>query len=102
MTLTDWIVLMLLIAPILPVTASAIFVRHTPWRTSSPSLMERALIAGRDALVALLAAGMALNRILMWDWPPPVVVMLLGFALLLVSLPSAWWLALYFRGAFRR
>lgn len=97
--MVDVIAWALVIVPAIPALAAWILVRHL--RSDSPSLAERALVAIRDWLVASLVAIVALNRIFEWHLPSLVVVLLLGGGMLLVSLPSAWWLYMYQRGAFR-
>ena len=101
MTLVEILAWLLIIVPAFPLAATVIFVGHRFWRVSSPSLRERAAIAIRDALVASMAAAIALNIVFGWDWPAIVRLILLAGGMVLVSLPSAWWLFLYARGAFR-
>jgi hypothetical protein len=97
----ELMVLLLVVVPAFPAVLLAILIHRHAWSSSSPSLRERTLLAVRDWLVASIAATLALNRLLGWSLPLPLVLMLLAVAMLLVSLPSAWWLWLYFRGAFR-
>lgn len=99
MTLFDIQVVLLLIVPVLPAAAALLLV--TTWTHKSVALRERTLLALRDWIVASLAALLALNRILHWQWPSEFALSVLAFALLLVSLPSAWWLYLFWRGRFR-
>lgn len=97
--MVDAIAWLLIVVPALPLATALILGQHI--RSESPSLAERALIAVRDCLVASMAALLALNRILGWGWPGQVIVLVLGMALILVSVPSAYWLWQYRRGAFR-
>jgi hypothetical protein len=94
-------VLLLVVVPALPALLVIILVHHHAWRSGSPSLRERALLAFRDWIVASMAATMALNRLFGWGLPNETIILLLTLALLLVSLPSAFWLWMYWRGAFR-
>lgn len=100
MTVVDWMVVMLIVAPAFPTLTAMILLRH--WnQTESPSLHERTLLAVRDSGVATIAAVLALSRLgiidLPREWPLPLLVI----AMLLVSLPSSYWLWLYYRGHFR-
>lgn len=101
MTLVDVEILLLIVVPALPALASLILVWKGGWRDTSPSLRERTLLALRDWLVASAVASIALSRLLSWGWPTDVTLVVLATALLLVSLPSAYWLWLYFTGRFR-
>lgn len=99
MTAVDIEVVILAVVWVLPLIASVVLVRH--WSSQSVSLHERTILALRDLLVATLAGAIAVNRILDLGWDGQLVIALLGIALILVSLPSGYWLLLYFRGAFR-
>lgn len=90
---------LLIILPAIPFATVWVLVRHV--RSDSPSLAERSLVAVRDWLVSSMAGMLALNRIFGWGWSVQLVVLILGTAMVLVSLPSAWWLWQYHRGAFR-
>lgn len=101
MSVIDWMIVLLVVAPAFPALTALILVRH--WhRIESPSLHERTLLAVRDWAVASIAAALALSRLgFVFDLPPGSAIPMLAVALLLVSLPSAYWLWLYFRGSFR-
>lgn len=99
MTLLDWEAWALVVVPILPLMASIVLVRH--WGSASVSLHERTMLALRDTLIASIAAAISVNRLMNLGWDGQTVLVLLAFSLILVSLPSAYWLFLYFRGAFR-
>lgn len=99
--LIDVIVVLLVAAPILPLSVLGVLLWRRAWRTASPSLRERTLLALRDAIVATIACLLALNRLDVINLPREAIVPMLGIAMLLVSLPSAWWLHLYSRQAFR-
>lgn len=99
MTIVDWATVLLIVAPTFPALASIILVRH--WSVASTSLHERALLAVRDWVVASIAALLALTRLGFVTLPNGSAVGLLIVAMLLVSLPSAYWLYLYWRGSFR-
>jgi hypothetical protein len=100
MTLVDWIVVLLVVVPAFPALTALILLRH--WnRLDSPSLHERTLLAIRDWAVASIAASLALARLGFIHLPNGTALPMLAIAMLLVSLPSAYWLFLYFRGRFR-
>lgn len=99
MTVLDVEVLLLLVVPLLPIAAAYFLVRG--WALNSPSLHERALIAVRDAVIASAVAVLAAVRLGWISLPDGVPLLVLTTALLLVSLPSAWWLYLFWRGRFR-
>ena len=99
MTAVDWMVILLIIVPAFPVLATLILVGH--WRVNSMSLHERTVIAVRDAVVASAAAALALWRLDVIELPEGSGLPTLATMMLLVSLPSAYWLLLYFRGSFR-
>ena len=99
--LTDILVVALIVVPIFPVATVAVLIWRAGWRPDSPSLAERTLLAFRDATVAVVVAGLAANRVFGWDWDRAVVLLLTASILLLISLPSAYWLHLYARGEFR-
>lgn len=100
MTVVDWMVLLLVVVPAFPALTAFILMRH--WnRLESPSLHERTLLAIRDWAVASIAATLALARLGLMSLPTGSALPLLAIAMLLVSLPSAYWLWLYFRGGFR-
>lgn len=99
MTLVDVETVLLIVTPAFPALAALLLLRH--WRTDSPSLHERTILAVRDWLVASIAALLALSRLGLIELPRGVTLPLLATAMLLVSLPSAYWLWLYFRGRFR-
>lgn len=100
MTLVDWLVVLLVVVPAFPGLAAIILVRH--WHgTDSPSLHERTLLAVRDWAVASIAAILALARMGFLSLPDGVPILMLAIAMLLVSLPSLYWLSLYWRGKFR-
>ena len=100
MTVIDWLVVMLIVAPAFPTLTAVILLRH--WNTTeSPSLHERTLLAIRDSLVAGIAAALAMSRLGFIDLPNGSALPMLAIAMLLVSLPSAYWLWLYWRGRFR-
>ena len=100
MTAVDWMVVLMIVAPVFPALTAFILVRH--WhRMDSPSLHERTILAIRDWGVASIAAYLSLGRLHMLPVPSGVALPLLAIAMLLVSLPSAYWLSLYFRNRFR-
>ena len=99
--LIDILIVALIVVPIFPLSTVAVLAWHTPWRAGSPSLSERTLLAVRDASVAVVVAALAANRVFGWEWDRAVVLLLTTTILLLVSLPSAYWLLLYSRGGFR-
>ena len=100
MSLVDWMVVLLLVAPAFPSLTALILLRH--WhRFESPSLHERTLLAIRDWAVASIASALAMARLGFISLPHGTALPLLAAAMLLVSLPSAYWLWLYFRGRFR-
>ena len=99
MTAVDWMVILLIVVPAFPVLASLILIGH--WRVNSMSLHERTVIALRDALVASAAAGLALARLDVIELPEGSGLPVLATMMLLISLPSAYWLFLYWRGSFR-
>jgi len=99
MSVEDVAVGALVVLPIAPLAAVWILSRH--FKESSTSLRERAVLAIRDFIVASIAATLALSRLEFITLPTGTAVPMLIFAMLLVSLPSVWWLALYFRGSFR-
>jgi hypothetical protein len=95
----DWLAVVLIVAPVLPLTAAFLLLRHWPER--SPALHERAILAVRDWVVASLAAILGMSRLDLIALPNGSALILIAVAMLLVSLPSAYWLILYYRGAFR-
>lgn len=95
----DVLAWMLVFAPIVPAVTAWMLLRHI--RSESPSLAERALVAVRDWLVSSLCAVVALNRLREWGLPSGLMIGMLAGAMLLVSLPSAWWVYQYQRGRFR-
>lgn len=100
MSVVDWMVVLLVVVPAFPALTALILLRH--WhRLDSPSLHERSLLAIRDWAVASIAATLALARLGIIGLPNDTALPLLATAMLLVSLPSAYWLHLYFRGRFR-
>ena len=99
--LLDALIVALIVVPIFPLATVAVLVWCAGWRPNSPSLAERTLLAFRDATVAIVVAALAANRVFGWDWPREIVLLLTASILLLVSLPSAYWLHLYWRGEFR-
>lgn len=101
MKFVEWLAWLLIVVPILPFSAAAVFVWSRFWRYTSPSLRERAIIAIRDWIVASAVAAVALNLVLNLGWPGEVRALLLAGAMILVSVPSAYWLTLYFGGRFR-
>lgn len=101
MTVIDIEVILLVIVPAFPATALGIMLWRRAWFTDSPSLRERTLIAARDWVVASIAATLALSRLGLIAIPNGSALPLLLTAMLLVSVPSAWWLWLYSRGRFR-
>lgn len=101
MTVTDWLVVLLIVAPLFPALLVSVLVYRRVWTFRSPSLRERALLGLRDWVVASIAALLALTRLGFLSLPPHAALPLLAIAMLLVSLPSAYWLLLYFRGGFR-
>jgi hypothetical protein len=78
-----------------------VLIYRRAWRMRSPSLNERMVLGARDFLVASIAARLALSRLGYWAIEGESALLLLATALLLVSLPSIYWLWLYFRGRFR-
>ncbi len=96
--LLDGMLLLLVIVPIFPAVASVILVRH--WHTDSPSLRERTVLAIRDWLVASIAAFLALARFDILEPPDGWALPLLAISLLLVGLPSVYWLWLFWSGHF--
>lgn len=101
MTIVDVEIALLVVVPALPALASLILLAKGGLRDQSPSLRERTLLALRDWLVASDVALIALARLLDWSVPRELLLLMLASGLLLISLPSAWWLFLYYRGAFR-
>lgn len=101
MTLTDWLVVLLIVAPLFPALLVGVLVYRRVWTFRSPSLRERALLGLRDWLVATIAALLALSRLHIIDLSRDLSIPLLAIAMLLVSIPSLYWLFLYFRGGFR-
>ena len=101
MAIADVLIVLLIVVPIFPIATFAVLAWHTPWRAGSPSLSERTLLAFRDAAVGVVVAVLAANRTFDWGFERDTVLMLIASVLMLISLPSAYWLALYFRGAFR-
>lgn len=100
MSVIDWMVLMLIVAPAFPALTALILLGH--WnRLESPSLHERTVLAIRDWGVASIAAALAFDRLGFDIVPDGWSLPLLAVAMLLVSLPSAYWLWLYYRGRFR-
>lgn len=100
MSVVDWMVALLIVVPAFPALTALILLRH--WnRLDSPSLHERTLLALRDWGVASIAAALALSRLGFIHLPQELSLPLLAIAMLLVSLPSAYWLWLYYRGRFR-
>lgn len=95
----DVLTWLLLLVPIFPLLALVILAGH--WSVPSPSLHERTLLAGRDWVVASIAGVLALARLGWITLPPGTPLLLIAVAMLLVSIPSAYWLLLYWRGAFR-
>lgn len=102
MAVADVLIFLLIVVPIFPIATFAVLAWHTPWRAGSPSLSERTLLAFRDASVGVVVAVLACNRVFGWGFQRDTVLMLIASLLLLISLPSAYWLLLYARGAFRR
>jgi hypothetical protein len=99
-TVIDWLVVLLIVVPAFPALTALILLRH--WnQLHSPSLHERTLLAIRDWAVGSIAAALALSRLGFITLPREWSLPLLAIAMLLVSLPSAYWLALYYRGKFR-
>ena len=93
-------VVLLVVVPAFPALTALILLRH--WhQLESPSLHERTLLAIRDWAVASIAAALALSRLGFIELPNGIGLPLLAIAMLLVSVPSAYWLWLYFRGQFR-
>lgn len=88
----------LVIVPILPALASIALVRH--WKEDSVTLHERTIIAFRDWGVGSIAALLSLETLFDWNWPTLLWVMTLYIGLLLMSIPSAYWLYLYLTGHF--
>lgn len=101
MTLIDWLVALLIVAPLFPALLVGVLVYRRVWTFRSPSLRERALLGFRDWLVASIAALLALQHLGLVSLPHGIALPLLAIAMLLVSIPSAYWLLLYFRGGFR-
>lgn len=99
MTAIDVVLWMLVFTPALPFLATLILMRH--WRIQSMSLRERAVIAVRDWVSASIIAILALRLQLDWQWPQGLSTVLLLCVVVLYSIPSAYWLYLYWRGAFR-
>lgn len=99
MSFEDAAVGALVVLPVFPLAAAWILSRH--YRENSPSLRERAVLAIRDWVVSSIAAVLALSRLEVIELPPGSPIPMLIVAMMLVSLPSVWWLFLYFRGAFR-
>jgi hypothetical protein len=98
----ELMIVLLVVVPAFPALLLAILIHRRVWRSDSPSLRERTLLAFRDWLVASIAATLALRSLGMIELVPRSATLpLLAIAMLLVSLPSAYWLWLYFRGAFR-
>lgn len=100
--MTDVLIVLLMIVPIFPVATAGILLWHRSWRHGSPSLSERTMLALRDSTVGVVVALLAANRVFMWNFPREAVLMATAVVLLLVSLPSAYWLWLFMRGSFRR
>lgn len=99
MSVEDVAVWALVVLPVFPLAAAGLLGRH--YRENSTSLRERAVLAVRDWIVSSIAAVLALSRLEIIELPTGSAVPMLIVAMLLVSLPSVWWLFLYFRGAFR-
>ena len=100
MSVIDWMVILLVVVPAFPALTALILLRH--WhRLDSPSLHERTLLAIRDWAVASIAAALAMSRLGFIHLPNGSALPMLAIAMLLVSLPSAYWLSLYWRGRFR-
>jgi hypothetical protein len=95
----DWLAVVLIAAPILPLTAAFLLLRHWPER--STALHERAILAIRDWVVASLAAILAMARLDFFTLPNGTALVLIAVAMLLVSIPSAYWVFLYATGRFR-
>ena len=89
----------LLIVPLLPLVAVVILARY--WRSGSTSLTERTVLAGRDLLVSSFVAALAADDLFDWNWQAQWLGLMFGLMLLLIALPSAVWLGLYWRGAFQ-
>lgn len=100
MTILDVETFLLIVMPAFPILTTIILIRYAR-RAESPSLRERTLLAVRDSLVAISAAVLAMQRLGIIELPEGVPVLMLATLMLLVSLPSAYWLWLYFRGGFR-
>lgn len=101
MTLAEFEIMLLVVVPAFPALASLILLTKGGYRDTSPSLRERTLMAVRDWLIASAIAYLALTRIMGWNISRDLFLVILATALLLISLPSIWWLWLYYRGAFR-
>lgn len=94
----DFGVAILVVVPVFPILTSVLLAQH--WKTDSVTLHERTIVAVRDAGVAAIVALLALRYLIGWDWPPGLTIALFYVALLMVSVPSTYWLWLYFFGHF--
>lgn len=101
MSVVEFEIAMLVVVPALPALTALILITRGGLREHSPSLRERTVLAIRDWLIASDVALLALNNLLGWGWPTVLALLMLLSGLLLISLPSAYWLWLYYRGSFR-
>jgi hypothetical protein len=93
------IIVLLIVVPLFPISAAFILARHA--FSDVPLLRERTFIAIRDAVVAIIIAFAAANRVFGWNMDSEFVAGILGVALMLISLASVTWLWWYFRNGFR-
>jgi hypothetical protein len=87
----------LLIVPLLPL--GALYVLRHHWHTPSLLLRLRLWTTVRDAALGLFIALLAANRLFGWGLSGPGLAIPFAIGMLLVSLPSGWWLVLYWRGS---
>jgi hypothetical protein len=93
------VALLLLVAPLLPLVVAVLFAPDF-WSRNIP-LRERAGLAFRDFGLALFVAFLAASYLFHWDVNPVLVFSLTVVAYLSISVPSAVWLWLFFKGHYR-
>lgn len=105
MTENQWVnalIVVLLIIPVFSWSAAAILTRVSLKRPYITGLSERAFSAVLKAIGSTLIAFVILNSLLHWAaLPRPWGVGIIAFALFLLEIPAAIWLALYYGGRFR-